>query len=195
VFLEYCGRDESALELLKLPSPMDLSPKMELDEDVIRHFSFMLSSMRRVRGEPPETPKSDVFISYPRTKLDWVKKHVYAPLCDWRGEENIFIDTDKLDPGSGWMPSLANAVGACDVFLAVYCEDYFRSQFCQWELQLALLRDPNGEKRIVVPFMLEKLQPPNYCVLVHALDLTGKDADKEIVRVLDDIFSLEEDKE
>jgi hypothetical protein len=124
---------------------------------------------------PCETPDiaPEVFISYPRTKIAWVEKHIARPLSGWRGPAKVFFDKRSLEVGASWLARLADAVSKCRVFLPIYCQDYFMSTFCAWELQLALLRDPTGDKRIVMPLVLEDVQYPNYCKLIqgHRADL------------------------
>ena len=75
----------------------------------------------------------------------------------------------------GWLAHLADSVDHCRVFLPVYCEEYFQSDYCQWELQLALVRDPLGRRRIVVPVMLGPVAMPSYSVLIQAEDATRPD--------------------
>ena len=72
--------------------------------------------------------------------------------------------------GAGWLATLAEAVTECRVFVPVYCPEFFRSDFCQWELQLALMRDPTGSRRIVIPVMIEEVVLPSYCSLIQFTD-------------------------
>jgi len=70
----------------------------------------------------------------------------------------------------------------------VYCRDYSRSDFCQWELQLAIIRDPIGKDRIVIPIMIEPVDLPPYCALTQAAAATGGDFDTTVLHVLKGIW-------
>ena len=101
-----------------------------------------------------------------------------------RPDLTFFFDRESLSGGVVWLAHLADSVDHCRVFLPVYCEEYFQSDYCQWELQLALVRDPLGRRRIVVPVMLGPVAMPSYSVLIQAEDATRPDFLERLVRVL-----------
>jgi hypothetical protein len=138
--------------------------------------------------KPPE-PALEVFISYSRTCLEWVEANVAAPLADARGAGLVFFDKHHLNAGMDWLATLADSVMACRLFLPIYCPAYFRSDFCQWELQLAVTRDPTGRKRIIAPFVLEPATLPAYCRLIQAQDVGALGAKERIVRLVNDRLS------
>ena len=88
----------------------------------------------------------------------------------------------------GW-PRLASLITRCRVFLAVYCDDYFRSDFCQWELQLAVVRDPTGARGIIVPVALDEAPLPDYCKLVRAQSAAQPGFPEDLLRVLRQVLS------
>ncbi|MGQ0764182.1 MAG: hypothetical protein ACT4OZ_00780 [Gemmatimonadota bacterium] len=57
----------------------------------------------------------------------------------------------------------------------VLAPEYFASEFCQWELQLAPLCDPTGRKGIMLPLMVEPVALPTYGALIQAPLVTGAD--------------------
>ena len=63
---------------------------------------------------------------------------------------------------------MAEAIAGCKIFVPLYCGAYFASDFCHWELQLAIVRDPTGSRGIVRPFLLEPVKLPEYCRLIQA---------------------------
>jgi hypothetical protein len=146
LFVRYGRRAEADIEPLPLPSPEDTASSAHETDEVLRHLSY-LGESKSVTARAGVPPGPDVFISYPRSKLAWVEERVYGPLKTWLGADRIFFDRNTLNPGGVWLTELATGVESCRVFLPVYCGDYFRRPFCQWELQLAIARDPLGEKR------------------------------------------------
>lgn len=120
----------------------------------------------RVDADRPAAPP--IFLSYPRARLDWVRARLYEPLAARFGADLVFFDVENLTAGAAWLATLAAGVQGCRAFVAVYCPEYFQSEFCQWELQLALARDPIGRRGIVVPLFAERVELPAYCSLVQA---------------------------
>jgi hypothetical protein len=114
-------------------------------------------------------PPVDIFISYPRKRIDWVKEHVYEPLR--RRGWSIFFDMDSIDVGSVWSSRLARGADECRVFLPVFCDEYWQSPFCKWEWGIAFRRDPAGEKGLIVPVLLDGAPLPPECAHVQAADI------------------------
>jgi hypothetical protein len=150
------------------------------EDATLRHFTAQATAWERDHGAST-AGKPDIFISYPRARAAWVREHVYEPLAAWRGAERIFFDQQSLPGGAGWLANLAAGVAGCRVFVPIYCPEYFDSEFCVWELQLALIRDPTGRKRIVVPFEIDAVELPPYCALIQAVR-PPCDAFREVLR-------------
>ena len=119
-----------------------------------------------------------------------MEEQIYKPLKERRQDLAIFFDRESLSGGVGWLAHLADSVDRCRVFLPVYCEEYFRSEFCQWELQLALVRDPLGRKRLIIPVKLGPVAIPSYCVLIQAEDATRSDFIERLIQVLAQIVPV-----
>jgi hypothetical protein len=187
LFIAFGGRGVAEVEPLRLPSPGE-SDETTTDAATLGELSSLVKAWQVSYGadNPREVP--DIFLSYPRAKLDWVREQLYAPLREWRREARIFFDQYSLEGGVSWLARLATAVDNCRVFVPLYCEDFFRSDYCQWELQLALLRDPIGRKRIIVPVMLGPVSLPHYCALIQAVDSTREDFRGHLFQVLGEIL-------
>lgn len=91
----------------------------------------------------------DVFISYRHKPpvLKWVANHFYPLLEQWlpnsmpyNQETKIFIDS-QIETGSEWPAKLRQALRMSRCLLAVWSPDYFRSEWCQAELQTMLRRE------------------------------------------------------
>jgi hypothetical protein len=167
VLLEFGAAGAAPLEL-----PAEHPASAKESRDTLGELSFLVNTWQRERPAAPPAAPAPVFISYPRARLPWVKANVYEPLRAWYPEADIFFDLDALEGGVVWFARLAEAIERCRLFLAVYCPEYFMSDFCQWELQLALVRDPIGRKGIVAPILLESVELPSYCKLIQAADAT-----------------------
>lgn len=126
----------------------------------------------------------DIFISYPRIRLEWVRDHIYEPLKAWCGEERIYFDMRSLTGGMSWLPELARGVANSRVFLPIFCEEYFRSKFCKWELRLALKRDPSGEEGHILPILLHPMTLPEECSLINYEDATREGYWERVLEVL-----------
>ncbi len=173
-----------------LPGRHELRETPEADRGNLRRFSFLVSEWRRSQGSDRTLKAPEVFISYPHTEQELVREHLYRPLVELRGAENVFFDEDSLDAGVSWMASLADAIAECRVFLAFYCADYFRSDFCEWELQLSLKRDPTGKKRILIPVAIkgEDFTLPEYCSLIQYKPLARDRLADRMIQILSPLF-------
>ncbi len=130
------------------------------------------------------TLKPDVFISYSHRTSDWVKEHIYDVLCALVGPDKIFFDVECLQGGIGWLAKLSDVVNSCRLFIPVYGPDYFGSDFCQWELMQAIVRDPTGQRRIVLPVMMQETALPNYCALIQSLSAERPDFREQFMAIV-----------
>ena len=70
-------------------------------------------------AEPTPTATGRVFISYRRTDTDYPASWLYHRLGAHYGIDRVFKDVDSIDPGEDFAEAIAEAVGSCDVLLAV----------------------------------------------------------------------------
>jgi TIR domain len=60
-----------------------------------------------------------IFLSYRRDDSSGHAGRFYDRLCQHFGRDNLFMDIDTIAPGLDVVEAIANAVGSCDVLLAV----------------------------------------------------------------------------
>lgn len=188
LLVEFGRREESELEAVDLPSPGELSASPSVDAGRLQQMSLAAELNKPQPAGGGKRQAADVFISYPRTKLAWVRENLYQPLEARFGSDRIFFDQNSIGIGTSWPAVLGEAIAGCRVFLTVYCPDFFRSDFCQWELQIAITRDPIGTKRIVTPLLLEPVQIPPYCSVIQCTDATKLDVREGIVGIVEELL-------
>jgi hypothetical protein len=195
IFVEFGRLKQGQSPFADLPSPADeatdrsgLSDK-SLDLHSLSRMSSLVDHWRKEQPPPTHVNQPlDVFISYSRTCAEWVENQIAKPLARARGGNMVFFDKHRLNAGMGWLTTLADAVMNCRLFLPIYCPAYFRSDFCQWELQLAMTRDPTGRKRIIAPVMLEPTELPAYCRLIQAQVDVDPTTCQRIVELADELL-------
>jgi hypothetical protein len=167
IFIAFGGDAEGRSQ--PLPASEDEAESEDGRDRALRRISKIV---RLSRGEDGglSTRQPSIFISYPRSRLAWVKENIYTPLVSRYGADEVFFDTHSLEPGSGWYAGLARAVEGSRIFLAVYCPEYFRSDWCQWELETVCVRDPRGKQGLLLPLMVDPVTVPPTCKLIQSLD-------------------------
>jgi TIR domain len=185
IVLEYGGTLESGgAQAGSVP----IDPESPAGGDVaLRQWSALVGAWRDLHGSSEVVP-TDIFLSYPHARTTWVEGRLYAYLTARRPDLRIFLDKHSLRGGVAWLAHLAEKVDTCRVFLPVYCEEYFRSDFCQWELQLAVARDPLGRRQIVIPVQLGSVLRPSYCKLIQVEDAERFDFLDRLDRVLNEVL-------
>jgi hypothetical protein len=117
----------------------------------------------------PETAvRGRIFISYRREETAYPTGWLYDRLVDHYGDGQVFKDVDSIDPGEDFVAVLENAVGSCDVLLAVMGthwltvtdEDGKRrlddpADFVRLEIEAALSRNV-----LVVPVLVDGARMP-----------------------------------
>src|ERR1700730_8233919 len=83
-------------------------------------------------GVPDPAEKVNVFISY--AKADGViAKALYDELLEVsRDRVTCFLDTESIDPGKSWEPTLNSALDAADWLVCIYTGE--QSEFCGYEI-------------------------------------------------------------
>jgi hypothetical protein len=91
----------------------------------------------------------DIFISYPRkdNAHEWVHNHFAPELEAWLMDEStaadeprVFLDS-RLEPGTSWREELSGVLKRTRLLVPVYSGNYFRSEYCLWELESMLARE------------------------------------------------------
>ncbi|MFN2505952.1 MAG: TIR domain-containing protein [Acidimicrobiales bacterium] len=111
---------------------------------------------------------SGVFISYRREDSSYIAGRLHDRLADALGAEHIFRDVDAMKPGADFTERIGEAVGSCEVLLAVIGQDWLSVRgpgggrrideprdWVRLEIAAALARDI-----LVVPVLVENAQMP-----------------------------------
>ena len=83
-----------------------------------------------------DQPNRRVFLSYRRADSANVSDRIYATLVEQFGREAVFKDVDSIPLGADFRAVIGNAVGSCDVFLAVIGRDWVDAKNEIGELRL-----------------------------------------------------------
>jgi hypothetical protein len=115
--------------------------------------------------------------------LEWTRENLYNPLVERFGKNKVFFDMTTIPTSVSWISTISSAIENCKIFIPVYSQDYFRKDFCQWEMELGFLRDPYHNKRIIHPIKLnEAINIPLNYQPINAIDL--KYCDQEFIKRL-----------
>lgn len=88
--------------------------------------------------------KYDIFISYSFSNSDWVKKHLYYPLCELKKSDGskleIFFAEKNIRIGELFVSKYMKAIVNSKLFIPVMTEEYYKKNHCKNEMDLALNR-------------------------------------------------------
>jgi hypothetical protein len=106
---------------------------------------------------PSVTPgRRDFFISFNSADRGWAEWIAYE--LEQAGYTTFFQDWD-FSPGSNFVLEMHNAASQADRTIAVLSQDYLDAIFTQPEWSAALVQDPTGAKRMLVPVRVRPCQP------------------------------------
>lgn len=119
----------------------------------------------------------DFFISYTAADRRWaewiavtLENHGYS----------TFVQAFDIRPGSDFVHQIQLASGAAERTVAVLSPAYLASSFGEAEWRAAFAKDPTGERRLLVPVLVEPCNPSGMLGTRVYVDLTG--ADEECAR-------------
>lgn len=156
-------------------------------------------------NDAPSTPAGRIFISYRRQDSAYPAGWLYDRLADRFGAEQIFKDVDSIELGDDFVETITNAVGSCDILLALIGQQWLDiagsdgarrlddpDDFVRLEIEAALER-----KVLLIPILVDGATmpasdqlPPSIAPLVRrqALELSPNrfraDTDR-LLQVLD----------
>ncbi|MEA3208051.1 MAG: hypothetical protein QOE70_1108 [Chthoniobacter sp.] len=113
--------------------------------------------MTTPEGSPEYT--HDVFISYSHNDKNLVLGEVLRPLL--AAQLRVLIDSEDFQFGGVAIRSMEDAVKNTRHTLAVVTENYSKSGWSSFEVQLAQLRDPDGSNRRLIPLLFEDVPLPD----------------------------------
>lgn len=112
----------------------------------------------------------DVFISYSHKDRDLVLGEVLRPLK--AAQLSVLIDSEDFQFGGVATRSMEEAVKKTRHTLAVVTENYRQSGWSALEVQLALLSDPDGSRRRLIPLLFEPVPLPDLLQRLTYADFT-----------------------
>ncbi len=111
---------------------------------------------------------SRIFISYRRNDSPWESGRIYDYLKEHFGRDFIFKDVDDIDMGDDFRQAINEAVGQCQVLLAVMGKDWLTAKdaagnrrldnpadWVRLEIETALERNVR-----VIPVLLDRVEMP-----------------------------------
>lgn len=118
-------------------------------------------------AQSPVTQFSGIFISYRRADSESAAGHLFDNLANHFGTDQIFMDIDNIEPGADFVKVIENAVGSCEIVVAVMGPSWLSisdgtsrrldnpDDFVRLEIAAALERDIR-----VIPVLVEGAMMP-----------------------------------
>ena len=151
-----------------------------------------------------------IFLSYRREDSSGHAGRLYDRLSQRFGDDNLFMDVDNISPGLNFVEVIQNAVGACEVLLAVIGRQWLTSTDSQGQRRLDNPKDyvrleivTALERKIhVIPFLVDGvsmpratelpdvLQPLAHCQALKVGDRFHPDVDR-LIKELEKILGME----
>jgi hypothetical protein len=110
-----------------------------------------------------------IFISYRREDSEYLAGWLYERLCADFGSDSVFKDVDSIDPGDDYLRVIEEAVGSCQVLLALIGDSWLKitdetgnrrldapNDFVRLEIEAALHRDVR-----VIPILAGRARLPS----------------------------------
>jgi hypothetical protein len=94
----------------------------------------------------PQSVSSGIFISYRREDASGEAGRLYDHLVARFGEHMVFRDIDTIDPGTDFVGRIEDAIGSCQVLLALIGRDWLT------------VRGPDGQRRLDNPADFVRLE-------------------------------------
>ena len=117
--------------------------------------------------ESPATPFSGIFVSYRRDDSSGHAGRLFDNLVNHFGNDRIFMDIDTIEPGEDFVTTIENAVGSCDILIAIIGRQWLSStgrntgrldnpnDFVRLEIGTALRREIR-----VIPVLVQRASMP-----------------------------------
>jgi TIR domain-containing protein len=128
---------------------------------------------------------SDVFISYSRKDLEFVRRLV---MDLERKALSVYFDLE-IQTGESFVESLSKAIESARYLLVVLSPDYLESKWGQEEMKLGLLRE-SERKATVIPLMVRECQPPPFLAAKAYANFT-KSYDEGLAQLLHVLLEIE----
>ena len=129
--------------------------------------------------------KRDFFVSYNKADAKWAQW--IAEVLEAEGYTTILQAWD-FRPGGNFVLDMHNALISSERFIAVLSPNYLSSSYAQAEFAAAFTRDPNSEKRVLIPVRVADFEPEGLYAAIVYIDLFGlddKSAKKALIQGVD----------
>lgn len=90
----------------------------------------------------------------------------------------IFYDRQELDTGSAWQQEIYAALDDCRRVIALLTPTYIQSKVCKEEYNIAVLRQRESDREVLVPIYLASAPLPSYMKMTQFMDCRERDAEK-----------------
>ena len=119
-------------------------------DDVAHDVAQMLSLLSAEAAPPPPAEKlsGGIFVSYRREDSSAHAGRLYDKLVDHFGKDRIFTDVHSRPMGADSFEEIKDAVGSCDVLLAIIGKD--------WLSDKRLLHDPRDHVHLEIAHALQR---------------------------------------
>ncbi|MEV4515645.1 TIR-like protein FxsC [Dactylosporangium sp. NPDC049525] len=132
-------------------------------------------------GDAMARGKPDFFISYTAADRPWAE---WIAVNLERAGYTTFIQAFDILPGSDFAHAMQAGVDSAKRILAVLSPAYLNSAFGESEWRVAFAEDPTGEKRLLLPVLVEPCTPPGLLKTRVYVDLTGFDETAALAKLL-----------
>lgn len=125
--------------------------------------------------------KRDFFISYNGADEQWAKW--IAGILGENGY-STWIQAWDFRPGGNFVLDMQEALVKSKRFIAVLSQNYLKSLYCQAEWAAAFTKDPNSEKRLLIPVRVADVKPHGLFSAIIYIDLFGQNNEEMAEKLL-----------
>ena len=162
---------------------------------------LLVQALKEIQAKIPAAARGRIFLSYRRKEAGYPANWLYRRLAEHFGEDQVFMDVDTIEPGANFVDVINNAVGSCEVLLALIGDRWLTitdskgkrriddsRDFVHLEIKAALRRNIR-----VIPILINEAKmprdvdlPPSIAELAHhqAIELSPNRFDLDVGRLL-----------
>lgn len=119
----------------------------------------------------------DYFLSYSRAD-ESLARALFDELRAIKPDVRIFYDRQELDSGAAWQQEIYAALDNCNRVIALLSPTYVLSKVCNEEYNIALLRQRESGRDVLIPLYVASAPLPSYMKLTQFTDCRERDLDK-----------------
>ncbi len=164
---------EAAVQWMALGLPLN---KLKIVEPSVKnsvHLKSQFSTLKRRFSNhvlpTSETQEWDLFISYSHKDADRAFEFV-RELKHQKPNLRVFVDRLELQPGVAWQYEIYEALDKSKKVVSFLSPSYLSSKVCIEEFNIALFRQREVGKNVLVPIYIDTAQLPTYMKLLQFID-------------------------